>query len=246
MTRSRPFLALALVAVLGACGAPSTPPTPEPFAIGGTVVDLMGVPLPVNVTFMAALPEALTVTGLAPAAVNEFPNGTIELASTVLSADGAFELELPEGSAIPGAYLVDPTAFLVNPAPDVTCTATSSDEARVLRVFFDQGYGIPYTLLGPHNDLTLAIGLVFLGDGVPQFGAADVATYSWTYAQGPVSVAGSCVRDDGVNPSAVVGTWDLDLVEGWNRLRFAFDAATEETVIDTGTIDGARWRVLIP
>lgn len=247
MHRLRPLLAAAaLAALLAACGGAPTPPAAQPFVVEGTVLDMTGVPVPVNVSLLAALPSALGAD-VGAAAVNEFPNGTAELASAVLTADGAFRLEFPSGDQIPSTFFADATLFLDSPLEDVTCSATSASTARVLRVYFNEALALPYLWLGPMSDLALGFGVLLYGDEVPAtFPSPDFATHVWTYAQGPVAVTGSCTFDDGIDPPRVVATWDLELEPGWNRLRLAYAAAEQRTTIDTGAIAGARWRAFLP
>src|SRR5690606_1519341 len=94
----------------------------------------------------------------------------------------------------------------------------------------------PLSSDGPYWD-----GIVLYTDA-PSIDPAPTEPYkvgSFTFAADDVTVQGSCVLDDGVNPPETVVDIDLAWVAGWNQIVMDVDPVTATATLTDGTFEGA-------
>lgn len=252
-TALRPsLLALAMLVLLTACGgAPPQQQDPEPAGlIEGTVDNVADMPLPVNVTLFTARASAFITSAAAggPGAptIHEYLGELLDLATTVVSPSGAFRLELPEVSEIPGAYLV-PAVSIIQPTPytaDASCSLTASGPATVLRMWMPPSSILAYPVIvaGPITpDTSRFIGLVVYTDGDPMVTpTSSTRGRSWTHASAAVEVQGVCEIDDGVDPVVTYAVVDLSLEPGWNEVTLVYDPDEDLTTVTAEPFAG-QW-----
>lgn len=245
------LLALAMLVLLAACGgAPPQQQDPEPAGlIEGTVDNVADMPLPVNVTLFTARASAFITSAAAadgPGAptVHEYLGELLDLATTVVSPSGAFRLELPEVSEIPGAYLV-PAVSIIQPTPyteDASCTLTASGPATVLRMWMPPSsiLAFPVIVAGPITpDTSRFIGLVVYTDGDPTvLPTSPIQGRSWTHASAAVDIQGVCEIDDGVDPVVTYAVVDLSLESGWNEVTLVHDPDEDLTTVTAAPFAG--------
>ena len=215
MVRFGPWCALALLLTLSACAAPGSGPAPA----GRTTVSgvYVGDPtlLPMAVSLIVAEPDAAPLA-LTPAQVVELAPGLHVLATTVLPASGALQLDLPFADELPDAVRVPAPGVLGGDLPDGCTVQASSATVRVTPVEMATPLGnfVGFTPLGPRA-LALTPSLVNWADP----GLDTLTLLTWVHADGPVAFtsAGTC------STATLDVVVDLELARGWNRVGFRID-----------------------
>ena len=239
---SIPFVLAALLA-LSACSTPQPPSEPEPvYPVSGKVINVGDLPVPTVISLVATNPSTYGfATGLSPLS-RDYEGKWLALDSDVLDADGNFEWDLGDGSDIPAAYLAPAGQAFQSLFGDVTCTTTASKPVQVLRVWMTSGAMVPTASLGPLTASgTYSDGLVVYTDA-PSIDTVPSEPFkmgSFTFAADDVTVQGSCVLDDGVNPAKTVIDIDVELVSGWNQIVMEVDPTEEFATVTDGTFEGA-------
>jgi hypothetical protein len=210
--------------------------------VSGTVINVGDLPLPTVISLVATNPSAYTFSsGLSPQS-QEYEGKWLALDTDILDVDGKFEWDLGDGSDIPSSYLAPAGQAVQSVTGDVTCTSTASKPVQVLRVWLTPGALAPVANLGPlSSDGPYWDGIVLYTDA-PSIDPAPTEPYkvgSFTFAADDVTVQGSCVLDDGVNPPETVVDIDLALVAGWNQIVMDVDPVTATATLTDGTFEGA-------
>lgn len=242
------LLTLTLILTLVACGSPSQPePEPEPGpTIAGAIDNIAGMPMPISITLFTARSSAFGSAGIHMAAptVHEYEGQYLDLATALVSPGGTFELALPDGDEIPGAYLVPAASVIQSPPnfPDSHCSLSADAAANVLRVWLppEAAVGFPIIIAGPISpDLSHALGILAYTDGDFLAPAGPLKVRSWVHASADVGVQGECVTDDGNDPPVTYATVDLSLEAGWNEITLHFDPAENMMEVSTEGFSGA-------
>lgn len=216
MVRFRPFGAIVLLFAITACAAPGSGPAPEPrTTLSGVYVGDPAL-LPMAVSLIVSEPAAASLA-LAPTQVVELAPGLHALATTVLPASGALQLDLPFADELPDAVRVPAPGVLGGELPDGCTVQASSATVRVTPVEMATPLGnfVGFTPLGPRA-LALTPSLVNWADP----GLDTLTLLTWVHADGPVAFTstGTC------STATLDVVVDLELVRGWNRVGLRIDA----------------------
>lgn len=233
---------LAAVFALTACAAPQPPPeAPQPdYALSGKVANPADLPLPNFVSYVTVQPSYFQP---ALADVTEYPGGLLAIDSAPLTKDGAFAWDLGDGSDVPAPYFALANQAFVFLAEEVTCDLSATKLVPVLRVHFSPTQVVPTAILGPLSQGTAFADGQLVYTDQPAFPPPAGTAYrlgAWVYAVDEVTVEGSCLYDDGVDPPFAVGTVEVHLAAGWNPITYLTDPAEEMVTITDGAFEG-QW-----
>jgi hypothetical protein len=209
--------ALALAALLAACGAPPPAADPGPFQVAGVYVDdPLALPMAVVVLAVDLDVAPVGVAADAPVATSasEFAPGYYVVASGVIGQNGDLELTFVDADEVPDAVLAPAAEAFVGAfgaSLPAGCTVVADDPTARAVAFGLGGPGtLPITIgFTPDGIAPLLFATSTLG---PAPTTATLILYA--FADRPVALTstGTCV--DGDQDLSV----DVELAAGWNRV----------------------------
>ncbi len=217
---------------------------PTGYTIVGQVGDLTGMPLPNTVSIFTVHPGAF---GPSSSSI-EYDGSVLAVASSPIDGNGVFELQFSED--IPAKYLV-PAGQAIRLPPfvdDGNCALTASASTRVIRMWaYPAAMTLPNAVVGPLTDtLSHGFGYLFYTTLMDpsDFMTENFYVRTWTYAEAPVVISGSCTMDPGSGVVEAVQI-HIELEAGWNAISNYTDQDEMLMYISNDAFDGS-WMYYAP